>query len=125
MVLREFAQRLKEERERLGLAQREIADALGVDKSSVYGYERGDRSPPGQHLTTLASLGADVLYIVTGTRITEASDAVLLNRVIDAVVELEASLVWRKLDKEEKKDLLVRFLNNRVALPKDENRDTA
>lgn len=110
MPVRDFAQRLKEERVRLGKSQRQIAEALGVDKSSVYGYERGDRSPPGQHLTTLAALGADVLYIVTGTRLKEAGRDHDLERVIDAVIELEESLVWERLDRAEKRDLLSRFL---------------
>jgi len=110
---------------RLGKSQRQIAEALGVDKSSVYGYERGDRSPPGQHLTALAELGADVLYIVTGTRLEDASNEQDLDRVIDAVVELEASLVWKKLDQAEKRDLLARFLNNPDSRVGRQTRDSA
>ena len=54
--------------------QREVAKAFGVNKGTVYSYERADRTPPGAHLTVMAELRADVLYIVTGQRIGETFD---------------------------------------------------
>lgn len=56
--------RLREERERLGLKQ----DELGVAPKTQRFYESGERSPDAAYLAHFAELGADVLYILTGQR---------------------------------------------------------
>lgn len=62
MVL--IGDRLREERERLGLTQ----DQMGVAPKTQRFYEKGERSPDIDYLAQFAEQGADVLYIVTGQR---------------------------------------------------------
>lgn len=61
--------RLKEERERLGFNQTEFAAKAGASKNSQYNYEKGDRSPDACYLAAVADQGVDVLYVVTGQRV--------------------------------------------------------
>lgn len=53
---------------RLGFNQTDFAARAGVAKTSQFNYEKGDRSPDADYLASVAELGADVLYVVTGTR---------------------------------------------------------
>lgn len=59
-----LGERLREERQRLGLTQ----DALGVTPQAQRRYEKGERSPDADYLSRFAQAGADVLYIVAGER---------------------------------------------------------
>ena len=63
-----FGERLREERQRLGLSQTALGSAAGVTKKTQILYESGERSPDGVYLTLVSETGADVLYILTGTR---------------------------------------------------------
>lgn len=58
--------KLKYVRERLGLSQSEIAEALGVEnRASISGYERGEREPPLPTLLKYARLsGLPVDYFI-------------------------------------------------------------
>lgn len=60
--------RLKEERQRLGLNQTEFGAVAGVQKQAQLKYEKGERSPDADYLAAVAQAGADVQYIVTGVR---------------------------------------------------------
>lgn len=60
--------RLREERERLGLSQLAMGDVGGVKKLAQLNYEKGDRKPDAAYLAAIAGIGADVLYILTGQR---------------------------------------------------------
>ncbi len=60
--------RIKEERERLGLTQQEVADCAGVTKRTVIGWEKGDSSPTGVQLFALMECGVDSGYVVTSQR---------------------------------------------------------
>lgn len=64
-------ERIREERERLGLKQ----NGLGVAPKTQRFYEIGERSPDAEYLGRFADIGADVLYIVTGRRSSGALDA--------------------------------------------------
>lgn len=64
--------RLKEERERLKLTQADMAERCGVSREIWGKYERGQAVPGGEVLFTLAQVGADVHYILTGQRSTVA-----------------------------------------------------
>ena len=60
--------RLKEERERLALAQPVIAEYAGTTKQTQYSYET-DKSPiKSDYLAKVAELGVDVAYVITGVR---------------------------------------------------------
>lgn len=63
-----IAERLKEERVRLGLSQSEFAEIAGAHRKSQGNYESGERAPDAAYLEAIAAAGADVQYIVTGER---------------------------------------------------------
>ncbi|MFG0460786.1 helix-turn-helix domain-containing protein [Pseudomonas sp. yb_1] len=69
-----IGERLKEERERLGLNQTEFAALAGASKNSQYNYEKGERSPDANYLAAAAKQGVDVLYVVTGVRLPASAD---------------------------------------------------
>lgn len=60
--------RIKEERERLGLSQPKFGELAGAAKRTVIDWEKGVSGPTAFQLAAIASAGADVLYIVTGDR---------------------------------------------------------
>jgi transcriptional regulator with XRE-family HTH domain len=60
--------RLREEREKLGLTQAEIAEVAGVTRNSQYSYENDKRKPDADYLQAIAAAGCDVQYILTGQK---------------------------------------------------------
>lgn len=70
-----IGERLKEERERIGLSQTEFAAKAGASKNSQYNYEKGERSPDATYLAAADGMGVDVLYVVTGRRTPEPSNS--------------------------------------------------
>ena len=70
-----IGERLKEERVRLGLNQGDFAVMAKVSKTTQFNYEKGERSPDAEYLASVASAGADVLYIVTGRRQPATADS--------------------------------------------------
>lgn len=64
----EFADRLRRERLRLSLNQRDFARLGGATLDSQSRYETGKNSPGAEYLTNLAGNGVDVMYILTGQR---------------------------------------------------------
>ena len=65
--------RLREERERLGLTQPVFAELAGAKKRTLIDWEKDVSSPTAVQLAQLAAAGADVLYILTGQRTGGAS----------------------------------------------------
>jgi transcriptional regulator with XRE-family HTH domain len=61
--------RLREERDRLGMNQTDFAALTGVSRRSQSNYEGGERSPDADYLAAIAKAGADVTYILTGVRV--------------------------------------------------------
>lgn len=62
------AARLKDARKDLGLNQAEAAELCGVSREMWGKYERGLAVPGGEVLFAFAAAGADVQYILTGSR---------------------------------------------------------
>lgn len=60
--------RLRKERERLGMSQTDFAALAGASKRAQIRYEADERSPDATYLAGIAKAGADVLFIVTGKR---------------------------------------------------------
>lgn len=65
MVIHE---RLREERARLGLHQKDVASLVGMTPRAQLMYEAGDRHPDSKYLAALAASGFDIGYILTGQR---------------------------------------------------------
>lgn len=66
--LRTTGERLKAERERLGLSQTALAQVGGVGKTTQINYEKDARSPDASYLSALDGAGVDVQYVLTGRR---------------------------------------------------------
>ncbi len=66
MIL-QFYERLLTFRESLGVSQEEMSKKIQVSKRSYCAYELGETAPSAKLLTALASMGADVGYLLTGT----------------------------------------------------------
>jgi len=63
-----FGDRLREERNRLGLTQTALGAIGGVRQQAQYLYEKGERKPDSDYLAAVAAAGVDVLYVLTGQR---------------------------------------------------------
>lgn len=64
----EIGSRLFDERERLGYTEQQIAQLLGIPIDTYIRFEEGDADPGIYRMPRLASIGFDVLYIITGER---------------------------------------------------------
>lgn len=78
----DIGDRLREERERLGLTQEQLGEAAGVRKLAQHKYEKGERPPNVRYLSEAAAAGVDVLYVITGAR-----GGVVLTREETALVD--------------------------------------
>lgn len=61
-------ERLREERIRIDVSQLSMAESCGVSRGTLATWEKGEQSPNAAALAVMASLGIDVLYVVTGQR---------------------------------------------------------
>jgi transcriptional regulator with XRE-family HTH domain len=61
-----IGERLKSERERLGMTQPDFAEAAGAKKRTLIDWEKGVSSPTAVQLAALAGIGVDALYVLTG-----------------------------------------------------------
>lgn len=82
-----FHARLREERERLGLKQEDLAEVLGIGRSALSHYERGEREPDHGTLLNMARrFGVTTDY--------------LLCRTDDRLVFVEVPEDWREFIQE-------------------------
>ncbi|MBT2784789.1 MULTISPECIES: LexA family transcriptional regulator [unclassified Halomonas] len=63
-----IGERLKEERERLGLSQTALALIGGVGKTTQIKYEKGASSPDSSYLSAVSDEGVDIFYVLKGQR---------------------------------------------------------
>lgn len=63
-----MGERIKTERERMGMTIPRFAEVAGAAKNTVIDWQNGKSTPPAAKLAALASAGVDVLYILTGQR---------------------------------------------------------
>lgn len=61
----EFAQRIKDERERIGMTQEQFAAVAGIKRNAQSKYERGKSTPTVTYLLAISSV-VDVGFILTG-----------------------------------------------------------
>jgi transcriptional regulator with XRE-family HTH domain len=61
--------RLKEERERLGLTQEAFSAVAGAKRRTLVDWEKGVSSPTAAQMSLLSEIGVDVYYVLTGQRI--------------------------------------------------------
>lgn len=60
--------RLREERERLGLNQTDFGGLGGVSRGTQKAYETGTNSPDLRYLSALEKAGVDTQYVLSGTK---------------------------------------------------------
>lgn len=70
-----FGERLREERERIGLTQAALGAVGGVQKQAQLKYESEARTPTVDYLTEIAKVGIDINYVLFGTRANNALTA--------------------------------------------------
>lgn len=103
-----IGERLKEERNKLGLSQSAIDGITGITKNSQINYEANKRSPDSEYLAKIAEIGADVNYILTGVRVATGSITKhsAANEVILSRDELDFVEMLRRVNEEQKNDAL-------------------
>lgn len=72
--MNEIGERLRAERQRLGLNQDEFGALGGVARNAQSHYEKGIRNPDSVYLAAVAKVGVDVQYVLTGKR-TDSPDS--------------------------------------------------
>ena len=65
---KEIGSRLKEERERLGYSEEQIAQLLGVPLDAYIRFEEGEADPGIYRMPRLFAIGLDIQYIITSER---------------------------------------------------------
>lgn len=89
----DISDRLKEERQRLGLSQTAFAAIAGVTKSAQIKWESGSSSAPtAPALAAFAEAGADVLYILTGRR-TLDRPATASSQIVEQLAETRREIL--------------------------------
>ena len=83
--------RLRQERERLGLSQEKFAQMVGVSRVTENYYEQGSREPPITYLSTAARVGCDLRFLLFG----ESADA----NYLDLMDWKLHDLVWDWVDR--------------------------
>lgn len=81
----EFKERLKECRLLRGLTQKELAEQIGVAKTTMTGYEKGNREPDVLKIKKIASaLNVDCDYLLgTSDNINRSNAEEKINKVIN------------------------------------------
>jgi transcriptional regulator with XRE-family HTH domain len=86
LIADRVGERLREERERLGLNQTDFGVLLGVSRGTQKNYELGANSLDLRYVTALEERGVDAAYVLTGRRSTplgqlfSASEEELINQ---------------------------------------------
>jgi transcriptional regulator with XRE-family HTH domain len=70
LIADQVGERLREERERLGLNQTEFGVLLGVSRGTQKNYELGASSLDLRYVTALEESGVDAAFVLTGRRST-------------------------------------------------------
>lgn len=91
-------ERIKEERERLGFNQADFAALAGATRKTLFNWESGTASPNAAVLAAWAQHGLDVLYVVTGERLSaqpavDAAEQVLLDSYRRCKPDAKANLI--------------------------------
>lgn len=75
--MKKVGERLKEERARLALTQREISNLAGITQTTYSKYELGERTPTLEAVDGFYRLGMDISYLLTGERPSLGTEAPL------------------------------------------------
>ncbi len=107
--------RLKEERERLGFTQPVFAGLAETTKKSQIDYEKDLTQPKAGYLSVIANVGADVQYIITGQRSSNAlptDEVLILEKYRQASPEIKNKMLMLLLGGAETTAGVVKDLEN-------------
>ena len=90
LILSGVGERLREERDRLGLNQTDFGIAAGVSRGTQKAYELESSSPDLRYLAALQGMAVDVHFVLTGSRL--SIDAGGLNEEESLILEQFRSL---------------------------------
>jgi transcriptional regulator with XRE-family HTH domain len=85
LILSGVGERLREERDRLGLNQTDFGIAAGVSRGTQKAYELESSSPDVRYLAALQGMAVDVHFVLTGSR--HSIDAASLSEEESLVLE--------------------------------------
>ena len=90
--------RLREERDRLGLNQTDFGLQVGVSRGTQKAYELGTGAPDVRYLVALEGMGVDVQYVLMGRRFSHEAGG---------IDEVEQALIdrYRSLNLEDKQSV--------------------
>lgn len=83
-----FGDRLREERIRIDVQQLDLAEACAVSRRTLSSWENGEAASNAPALAVMASMGIDVLYVITGARSGESESTL-------APAERDLLQAWR------------------------------
>lgn len=87
--LSDIGQRIRAERERIGLSQTELGAIGGVQKNAQHNYEAGKRAPDAFYLAGIARAGCDIPYILTGNRSAASLPTLMLHSMEQSLLSPE------------------------------------
>jgi transcriptional regulator with XRE-family HTH domain len=97
----EFKDKLKSERLRLGLTQKQLAEKIGITDRTIQNYERGNKNAARfEHVRALAAIFGISTSELTGESIDEKSDSLTMERLVGQVKALFAGGELSEADKE-------------------------
>jgi len=102
--MRQFAEILVELRKEAKMSQQELADKLGVSRSTIGMYESGERAPTKEGMEAIADLfNVDMDYLYGRTNIKRVYDFEKQNKVIleDVYFSFAKELQDKKVSKED------------------------
>lgn len=70
-----IGERLRMERNRLGMSQPSFAALAGTTKQTLFSWESGKTAPDGFQMAALGAHGVDLLFVLTGQRTPPAQPA--------------------------------------------------
>lgn len=93
-----FGERLREERERLGMSQAEAAERAGVRRQMWGKYERDEATPGMNVVARFCGHGADVQYLISGQRSKPAAyrPPIDMKLISEAIAAVDAELERKK-----------------------------
>ena len=77
-----IADRIREERKKLGLSQDDFSKLAGIVQKTQSNYESGKRSPDTDYLLAIGNIGVDIGYVITGRRSVTLDDLVELQQCL-------------------------------------------
>ncbi|BBD77210.1 DNA-binding protein [Hydrogenophilus thermoluteolus] len=89
------------------MSQEDFARIAGVQRRAQIRYEQDEREPSARYLEAIASVGADVTYILTGRRERPASELTDRARLKAAIEVIEEGLGDKRLPPDKKAEAIL------------------